>query len=517
MLHRAFRSLTLTPSTKSLNYVNRRAYVAGLKKKKLVPKKKKSGTLDLEFASLSSEELVERGIHYASIEKYKTSAKYFTEALNKDENNPRIMSLLGELYDRGPNDLEQASVWLKRAIVSGSEDPDTYIRLGHIYLRPEFQDYDLENARNCYEQALKISKDKDLFFEIGFVSYELGDYNRAIESLELARTKDSSADRRFNAMILLADIYMSLNHVDPTYLDKSLEFYKLASKEDPSIEILLGLAQCHLLREEFTEAEKLLTKLQKEQPHDVDILVSLVELYLKTQRKEEALELATEILNMNSKHIITNYMYGKLCYDKTLYTKAIEHLQFSIEKSKAKDEISGVLHFGEPLSDSKIHEAQHILGTCYFQTGNLEMAKKLLEETIQTDDTNPHTHLMLGEIAENYNDVKAAAQHYKIASVLDPLLLKASFYAGVALAQLDQYEQSIMYFEKVLTNYDKAKQMQVDLHSKNEKEMLGRVYNNISAAYQRLAAVDKAKAAEYMQSAKRYFELSKNLNVHDKN
>lgn len=484
-------------------------------------KKNKTDTIPSNTNTNDPVQLIEsfraKGIEYASQGKYKTSEKYFKQILDIDQNNSDAMALLGELYERGFNELDKASLWLKRSISSGSQNPDTYVRLGQLFLRKDFEEHDITKAKQCLEKALNLNGGDDLYFELGMINYDLEEYDKALEFFNESRIKDPFEERRETSLIMLADIYSKKGEDNPKYYNEAIKVYNSMKNKD-SHEIKIGLVKCYIKIGMYNEAEQILNKIKEEHPNHFEVLISLANIYLQTNRLDDAYELISQLLSQNKKHLYANYIIGKIHFERSLYIKAIENfvnilsnnfdkLPNSIDDNKAEE----LLKLGDPLTPSDLLDVNYKLGICYYKTGKLKDAKDHLRKVVEKDESNSDAHLLLGEVLEFLNEKEDALKHYRMASILNPYLLKASFLAGCLCAQLNQFEQAIIYFEKVISNFDEAKRLGIDIKSKNEKEMMSRAFHNISAAYQRLAHFDPSKAKEHMEQSKKYSDLSKGI------
>lgn len=485
-------------------------------------KKSNKGEESLTIDSSNPAQLIEsyrnKGIEYASKGKFKTSEKYFKQILDIDQNNVDAMALLGELYERGFNELDKASLWLKRSISSGSKNPDTYVRLGRLYLREEFEEYDIRMAKQCFEKAMNLKGGDDLYFELGMINYDIEDYDKALEYFNQSRYKDPFEERRETSLIMLADIYTRKGQNDPKFYDDAIDVYNHIIKKNNSHEIKIELAKCYLKRKMFNEAQGVLDEIKDKYPNHTEVLISYADLFMQTNKLDEAFDIISQILSKNEKHIYANYLIGKIHFERSLYMKAIENFtkvlannNFDQTLSKENNSNNELLNLGDPLNPSEIIDVNYKLGICYYKTGKLKDARNHLKKIVEEDDSNPEAHLLYGEVLEHLNEREEALKHYRMSSILNPYLLKASFLAGCLCAQMEQYEQAIVYFEKVISNYDEAKRLGVDLKSRNEKEMMSRAFHNISAAYQRLAHVDPSKSKEHMQQSKKYYDLSKGI------
>lgn len=489
-----------------MNNISRKAIYRHL----LRNKKQSKSILGQKRTSLIST-YKKKGLNFASQGKFKTSEKYFKKILTIDKKNTKAMCMLGDIYEKGYDNYNEAIKWYSKAISVGDNDPEPFTKLGYIYVRRDFEECNYEKARMCFENAMKLKANSDLYFDIGWCSYELDEYEKAAKYLELARIHDFHEDRRSTSQLLLAYIYTKKGETNPKYLDIALQYYKEALEKDDTLEIKLGMAQCYMNMSNFEEAEKLLNEIKEVEPDDSEILSNFVKLYILSGRIDMAYNLAGSILLKNEKHVYTRYLYGKILYDKNEYSKAAEHLEYALSKSNGHIEEDPEENdlLGESLSNYQTVDANYYLGLCNFNLGKLNKAEENLKYVVQYDTSNAHAHLILGEVYESLRNIEEAIQHYRTAQLLDPYLLKASFKAGTLYAQKENYEQSIIYFEKAINNYNDAKKSGEKVDIENENEFLFRTYNNIAAAYQRLSeSGDKSKTREYLNRHKQFLELS---------
>src|SRR5690606_1801795 len=158
--------------------------------------------------------------------------------------NSSAMCMLGDIYERGYDDYNKAIQWYAKALTVDSNDPSPFTKLGYIYVRRDFEDCNYEKARMFFENAMKIKLNNDLYFDIGWCSYEVEEYDKAAKFLELARAHDSHEERRGTSTLLLAYIYTHKGEINSKYLDIALQYYKEAIEKDDTLEIKLGMSQC---------------------------------------------------------------------------------------------------------------------------------------------------------------------------------------------------------------------------------------------------------------------------------
>lgn len=99
-------------------------------------------------------------------------------------------------------------------------DAEAHYYLGSIYDRLN----DLENARRCYELAVKLeSKDADILADLGIVYYKLNQYDKALKYFEEALLNDPYQSTSYLGKANIQRILGQLESSENTYLN-GIEF-----------------------------------------------------------------------------------------------------------------------------------------------------------------------------------------------------------------------------------------------------------------------------------------------------
>lgn len=150
----------------------------------------------------------------------------------------------------------------------------------------------LEEAVALYSRALALQPDhEDTLYYLGNCELEQGHFTQALDAYERLVTLNPSGSSR--GYMQLAAVRASLEPGAPVDLDKAAALFKRALDVDPDSGALLGLAEVALLQQHRGEAERLLLRVEADNP--MSIAAPYLRGYLALERgaHEEAWSLFT--------------------------------------------------------------------------------------------------------------------------------------------------------------------------------------------------------------------------------
>lgn len=145
-----------------------------------------------------------------------------------------------------------------------------------------------------------------------------------------------------------------------------------------------------LAQRRLAEAEQILSRLKKENPLSVETRGFELELFIESDRIEEATSLAEQLCRTFPDSARIFFLAGKLAYRRKNY-----------EAAEAR--------FRESQRIYPSAQTQYWLGKTLTQTGHFEEAESLL---ISVRDQNPWALLVLGWLHERRNDFESALKAY---------------------------------------------------------------------------------------------------------
>jgi tetratricopeptide (TPR) repeat protein len=142
------------------------------------------------------------GQHWRLAEDHEAAYNMFIEAYRLDPDNPALAAEVGTTLQLS-GELSEAETWLRTAIDLAPVDPRWYGLLAAFYADTG---YELETTGLSFveEAAQLVPQDSDIHASLGWVYYQLGDFAKAYEQLNIAVTLDPQHPRsRYYFAIML--------------------------------------------------------------------------------------------------------------------------------------------------------------------------------------------------------------------------------------------------------------------------------------------------------------------------
>ncbi len=177
-----------------------------------------------------------------------TSLKEVNEALKLNPDFPEALVLKGILMQHSFGRIQEAMGYYTKAIALRQPYPEAEVSLGNAYL--DLKEYD--QAISHYERALSEPTYATPFLaraNLGWTFYKKGDFERAIQQLEAARTLNSGFCL---AYIQLGEVYRAVGNE----AEACRQYDTLREKCSERPEGYLHKGKCLAARHHFEEARK---------------------------------------------------------------------------------------------------------------------------------------------------------------------------------------------------------------------------------------------------------------------
>ncbi|GMV64619.1 MAG: hypothetical protein AMXMBFR75_04240 [Candidatus Hinthialibacteria bacterium] len=159
--------------------------------------------------------------------RYKEARELFEMAVAQEPEDATLYIQLGIVCDK-LNDIEGAEKAAEAAAQIAPEYAECYNFLGYMYAERGIK---LDKALELIQKAMKLEPDNpNITDSLGWVYYQMGDYKKAVETLEKAASLISEEYKRGSSVIYehLGDAYSKVGGAV-----KAREMWKLAAEGDP--------------------------------------------------------------------------------------------------------------------------------------------------------------------------------------------------------------------------------------------------------------------------------------------
>ena len=230
------------------------------------------------------------------------------------------------------------------------------------------------------------TEEPDVRAEYGIALKKYGYLNNAIEQLERAvRGNPENKD----ALKALADLMMYQAH---RYSDARRHLESLTKLENKNLEYRQQLAQCLILENNFSKAEKILQEIIKEDPTQLVSYKILSELYdLKLKRPEDSQKIIDQMVEKNPKaaeayRLRALHLFGQA-------QKEPDQEKEDAEKEKANQDLEKALEL-----DPKDKSILLLASTLSQEKGNFDAAKKFAQRLIEADPQSQDGYLQMAKL-----------------------------------------------------------------------------------------------------------------------
>jgi tetratricopeptide (TPR) repeat protein len=289
------------------------------------------------------------------------------------------------------------------------------------------------------EKIRENPEDASLYASRAGVYYENGGYDEAIVDLERALILDST---NLEYLTVLADIYLDYYRSRKALetMEKAAELYPL------DIPTLLKLASFQVILKQHNDGLKTLERVRELQPLNADMFY-LAGLALEDMgRKDQAI---------NS------------------YQSAVENDPDMVEawlalaKLWSEEDPEVAIHFYDnalrvaPSDTTALHEKALFLAN---KKDDLQGALELYRKIITLNQQYEDAYLNSGLLYLDLDSIEAAKQQFDLAIQIEPTLVNAYYYRGIANELLNQPQLAISDYEQAIRLNDQYKEAEEALN-----------------------------------------------------
>lgn len=247
------------------------------------------------------------------------------------------------------------------------------------------------------------------------------------EQSAIGATTNVNAIREFEAAV---EAFETSKGQDLATVQSHLE---RALKEDPRFgRAWFNLGVVHELRGNASDARDAYGKALSNSPRLGAAHVNLAMMALDDGDRARAWDMFQKALEVQNYNPEAHNNISVILRERGQYAEAVNHARRSL------------------AGDSQNTGAYANLARIYYDRGNYEVAKLVMYNATQIDETNPDLHNILGLVALAQNDVTAAIAHFQRTLSLEPDHVPALLNMGAVILNVRDYERAQTFFEKVL-------------------------------------------------------------------
>ena len=379
------------------------------------------------------------GDSYYQSKNYKKSAETFAKIRDRKVSAnvlKKILKPLGESYEKIGDKAKAADAYLAYTQVSGVKDADaSYMK---AYLR---EDADKENAVKMYESNINLfPADNRNFLRLGLIySREKGTLINAATMLNKAALLSPNDPVVWST---LGEVYEKLNN-EKKELNAIKKFLAI---EPQNLKANRRVGMILLKEKSYTEAIINLEIVSTSAPKDVEVMESLAEGYLKTNRPEKAIDLLVKAKDLKPDNV-------------DIRTKLIKACKSANKKSmidKEKDELAK-LDRKIIAKDNKNIDSRARLADYAFTKNDLTTSYKIYKELSVLTPKNKLVFKRLNEIAIKSGKKKEAVGYLQKYLALDPKNAKAHIILGNLLYEQKDHDGALESYRRALKIDPKVK------------------------------------------------------------
>jgi len=335
---------------------------------------------------------------YQKLGDTKSASQHIALALETEPENAFYWQKSAEIKLKG-NALEEAKEDLEKSVSIRSEDPQTWTTMADVNRRLGNLSKALENIQQASRLApedkeIIIQEFKCLLEQRKFVEAE----NKAQEMLD--RNEDCEEWH-----ILLARARAKQGK-----FDLALESLNKAADKNPNaISIPLEVIKTKADRDGVETVLPELIVLAQDYPEDPDVLTTLTDWLIQTNRLEEAEEAAQTILRILPEQAEVHLMLGRLQRKTGQLDQAISHF-------------SDAIHYNPNLIEAYLE-----LGKTYQDRRDLEKAIKVFQKGTKANVTDPRPYYHAGmalKDCKDYTGAEAMLKQAKKYAPNDPVIIR---------------------------------------------------------------------------------------------
>lgn len=386
---------------------------------------------------------------------YKPAIEMLFKALALDNENLEILVQLAYLY-RLLENYERAVYYVEKVLEINPKHIDCMLLLEEIYLlqgelklafemseklyeiQPTSQNLakkiNILNKLHDFDKVREIEKslsefNDEVLYEIASAYYGNMDLAKALQLLELGYAKNN---KNYKIVLLLAKVYYELNE-----FEKSKNMFSELKKENLTPEVLNYMGLFELNGKNLPKAIEYFSKALKQDVKNAEYSYNLASAYFLSGWLDEALKYFNQSVSLDPENIDYHYSLAYLYYQKKMYDKASFELDFinSIEQH---------------------HSMTNVLKAMITaKNGDLQTAKKQLEQVVKNDPIDDFAYSSLGQIYKELKQLDLAKDAINKAIKLKPASL--DYLSDLADIEFEQknFEKVKEVAEKIIKQSDK--------------------------------------------------------------
>ncbi len=454
-------------------------------------------------AGAAEDPALRRGRIYYNTGKYAKAVGELRTALRRNNRNAEAHLWLGKAYAR-TSEFDKAIDHLKQAVELQPRNEETYRELGSAYrelagrarAKGEMESHKeyLERAGAVAADLVRlVPKDKESYEFLGGLAKDRDDDEGALVYLEKVLQIDPND---VSTHLERIEILRRLNRIEELK-KRCHELLKINPLQRQPKTILARIA----MHEGNTdEAVRILSEMIAKKPSDWEARLERAQIYLATQRYEEALADANEALRLTDRNPFANFIRGSVYMRLKKLDDAVHEYQQAAARlpghlpshfwlarcylmkdklREAVEELNTVVkinprfiparlvlasaHLQQGYPDGAINtlqealhydpnnvEVRRLLGVAYLHKGEHDQALKHFSEMAKQDPGAPRAHQILAGIALAKGDVDKAVHHCLKALDVEPKNVDVHFLLGLAYLRRNRLDGARRQFERVL-------------------------------------------------------------------
>ncbi len=355
-------------------------------------------------STLSSAELLKRGLEYMSREYFEEASCDFREVLKRTPENVVAQNNLAVALKR-QGQFEEATKQYEEAIRQHPTKAQLHNNLACAYLARG----DFDKAMTSLYQALHLKPDYvSARYNLAHVLHMRGDYSAAIEAYQEAlRLEPASAIMHRD----LGDALRSDSQAQPALI----EFLAARKLGDNSIPLLLRIAKTRKDAAQFTEARAALSEILTGEPGNVEALNLLGVVCWKQNKLTEAVCEFEKALDLDPGYPRARNNLGIVLYLMHRYPEAIAVWKQALSLKPDYAEV----HYN--------------MGSALYKAGLFKQSAEAFSQCIRYSPADARAHNNLGLSLSKLGEFDSAVAEWRKALQLDPDMAQAHINLGRAL------------------------------------------------------------------------------------
>ncbi|MDD5065491.1 MAG: tetratricopeptide repeat protein [bacterium] len=324
-----------------------------------------------------------------------------------------------------------------------SRDPAPFLEIANIY----YGDSAFDDAFKNYEKARDLDKSLwEAYLGLGQIYIQLKDYQKAMEvldeGLKINKDKRLSDTRDMASGLLLLRQGRELFQ-DKKYKEALLSFRESERLIPDNYELNFLTGQSFYFLNDAVSAEQYLLKAYKIKSDDVNLYLTLVDIFLKAKRYKDAINYLKEAKEKWPENYRIFNLMGMVYNETESFTKAIESFQAGI--SLKNDYAEAYLNLGVAYYEvERYKEARESFNKAYQLNKDLEKA---------TEFSKKSSAMLLvqeGNKLFEEKNYKAAIEKYNQALKMQPDFLEILVNLGNSYLETAVYPSAVLNYKKAL-------------------------------------------------------------------